>query len=1411
MPREVPVRPRFAPFIVQGLGAVLALIAATAAGAQPISRDEVPPALRPWIPWVLDEVPTLGCAMVQGQAVCLWPGQLDLDLGRTGGTFRLDLQADRPVELRLPGGAEVWPQDVRVDGSPAPVFARGDAPSLRLVAGRHRLSGRFSWSRLPESLDVPAPIGLVGLRLDGRAVPRPRRERAGLLWLRSSAEAQGEGESLRIQVFREIRDGVPLFVETRLEMEVSGRAREVTLPDALLPGTVPVSVSGELPARVEKDGLRVQVRGGRYSVSVDARIGDHPKEVALPREPPKDPWPPREVWVFAADETLRQVELSGPPPIDPSRTELPQEWRALPAFLMEAGASLALKEVRRGQAEAPPDTLSLARELWLDPDGRGASVRDHLSGTLRSTTRLDLLPPGSLGRIAVDGQDQLVTTNPGTKAPGVELRRSALRLEADSRLALTGAVRAVGWTTGVEQLQATLNLPPGWSLFASSGVDRLPGTWTARWTLLGFFFVLIVTLAVQRLFGLPAAAVALAALVFSYGEPGAPFALWVSLVAAIALRRVAPAGRIAQIARLWFVASAAVLVVVMVPFARDQVRDALHPQVAEGGGGRVTPVPVSRSPRAAAPAALEQGVQGGVEGGVPGGVVGGVVGGVPENVPAAPPVPMQEEAEDKLKALGYVARPEVRSSASLQAPIEQAPAKRGGYAYNVALEQDPKAVLQTGPGVPTWTWRRYALSWSGPVGRDHTLRLFLVSPGLNRLLTVLRLGLLFVLGYLLLAGRWPPLPRRPRVGVTAVLVALVLVPSASRAQSDTPSPDLLKELRERLTRSAPCEPKCFTTPSLVLRLGDSRLELRAEVDAAADGAWALPGPVGSWTPAEVRVDGTPAVAIARLADGFLHVRLARGVHRVEGTGPVPPGDSFTLQFADPPRRARAEAPGWDVSGLRADGPAEPSILLTRRLSTRGGEVGGEGRYAPWLEVTRTLAFGVTWTVETHVRRVTPVGAPVAVRVPLLPGESPTRASLVVEKGEAAVSLGGDETDTSWQSTLEPAGKIVLRAPEGRPWSEVWKLQCSPIWSCAAAGIPPVSRLADGVFVPEFRPWPSEELTVDLGRPEGALGQTLTVDSLSVSDAPGRRLERVRLVATARASREQPLVLRIPEEAEVQQVSVDGQERPSRPERGELRLSVPAGRHTIDVRWQQARGMGVFYGLPRVSLSTPAVNVTQQVTVPPERWLIATRGPSWGPAVLFWPWFVFLLAVAYGLGRLPWSPLSSAQWVLLGLGLSVLPALAALVVAAFVFALAQRGRRPLDNEVAFDGLQLLLAAWAAVSLGILYVAIHQGLLFRPDMQVAGNASTDTSLRWYADRVTDAVPAAGVLSLPLWLYRGAMLLWALWLAASLVRGVGPAWRAFSEGGVWRRPRRPPSPPTPPGATPSGGSKEESAPAE
>src|SRR5262245_27814862 len=84
-------------------------------GAQPLAPEAVPPALRPWVPWVLDQHPERVCPVVAGSAVCLWPGRLVLDLRDDGGRFTLEAFTDRELDVPLPGAAKAWPQSVTLD------------------------------------------------------------------------------------------------------------------------------------------------------------------------------------------------------------------------------------------------------------------------------------------------------------------------------------------------------------------------------------------------------------------------------------------------------------------------------------------------------------------------------------------------------------------------------------------------------------------------------------------------------------------------------------------------------------------------------------------------------------------------------------------------------------------------------------------------------------------------------------------------------------------------------------------------------------------------------------------------------------------------------------------------------------------------------------------------------------------------------------------------------------------------------------------------------------------------------------------------------------------------------------------------------------------------------------------------
>lgn len=75
-----------------------------------------------------------------------------------------------------------------------------------------------------------------------------------------------------------------------------------------------------------------------------------------------------------------------------------------------------------------------------------------------------------------------------------------------------------------------------------------------------------------------------------------------------------------------------------------------------------------------------------------------------------------------------------------------------------------------------------------------------------------------------------------------------------------------------------------------------------------------------------------------------------------------------------------------------------------------------------------------------------------------------------------------------------------------------------------------------------------------------------------------------------------------------------------------------------------------------------------------------------------------------------------------------------------------------------------------------------------------------LRWFTDRSESVLATPLVASAPMFVYRIAMLGWALWLALSIVRWLRWGFGAFGQGGFWRRPPPPVAPPAPPHRMPA-----------
>lgn len=1354
------------------------------------AAPHVPAPLQPWVPWVLEGSPERACPFRHGseERQCRWPTRLELRLSKTGGTFKQSWRLYQKGLVALPGDGKRWPQGVRANGQPAPVVERDGQPQLVLPVGNHLVEGSFRWDSLPQALVVPPATGLVALWLEGAEVPFPQRDAKGALLLGRKHQASGEAQRLDVIVHRKLSDDIPLELSTRIKLDVAGVGREIILPHALLTGFAPMALTSKLPARVEADGrLRVQVRPGKWEILLVARQTQRSDKLTLPKtKPQKGELAARdEVWVFEPHPELRLVEVSGVSAVDPQQTSLWAVWKRFSCYRVAPGQTIVLQERRRGDAGSALDQLKLRRVLWLDFDGRGLTISDQLTGRLQRSTRLEALPSTKLGRVAVGGRDQFITQH-GPRV-GVEVARGPITVIADSRYEVDPSqIPAVGWNHDVQSLSATLRLPPGWRLFSASGVDNSPGTWIGRWTLLDMFMVLVIGLAIAKLFGWKIGLLALVTLILTFTEPGAPRWIWPFVVVLEALRRVLPRGWLHKSLLVVHLGFALALLLIVLPFALQQVRQAIYPTLEypnhQAARGHVYRAHGIMSLLATRDARQQEDQPQWLQKKRPAGKSGG------------------------LKRKGKWA---LSQSQSNLGNAYQRVASDNNDSLQVQKLFDPNAIVQTGPGVPVWGWNTVSLSWNGPVRKGEQIGLTLLSPTINLVLGLLRAAAILALLLLLIviARRRRPFSgpdaaddaeaATPRPTATAmaakaaallVLLGASLAASPAAAQAPFPPTTLLEQLSTRLTKNAPCHPSCASSARLALELEGNVLRARVEVDAAALTAVPLPGRAQQWRPSSVLVDGKVAESLLRYGD-HLWLALAPGRHQVQLVGPIGKAASLQLTLPLRPHRVEVKAAGWRVDGINEDGLADETLTLTR--ITKGGAEDGKkgalqpGELPPFVRVTRRIVLGLSWHVETTVVRVTPTGSPVVLSLPLLPGELVTSERFRVKGGALQVQLAPEQRQVQWRSALRRRPELVLLATKDGRWSETWELVASPIWHVEARGLPRIHEAGDSARPPAWRPWPGEKLTLAISRPKGIGGRSLTIDSAHLVLRPGRRATDATLTIGLRSSRGGQHVLTVPAGARVQKVKLGSKSFPVQQDGRRLTLPISPGQTQIEISWRQEAGLAFVYHVPALSLGSAAVNAQLELRTPKARWILLTGGARIGPVVLFWSLLALLIVVALVLSRIPWTPLRTHHWLLLGIGLSQVPLWLAALVAGWLITMGWRQRTPeWAGPIRFNLRQVGLAVWTLPALIVLFAAIHRGLLGRPDMQIEGNGSSGYALHWFIDRVGDAFPEPWLVSVPLWIYRLLMLAWALWLAWSLISWSRWSWRSFKEGGLWKR---------------------------
>ncbi len=1326
---------------------------------------KVPEQLKPWVDWVLyDKQEQVSCIPEYNNADtyhCSWPSTLKVKLTHTGGEFSQSWLIHHETWVPLPGNHRLWPHDVEIDGNKIIIVEKNKTPHIQLSPGNHTITGRFTWSNLPENLQIPSQSGLVSLTVNNEKIVFPNQDAAGRLWLKRLRVEEKIENRLKIESFRLIEDSIPAKMVLNITLDVAGSARQITLGPLYNPAQfTPVSLNSTLPARLEQGGkMTMQVRPGRYNLRVNLRHEGPLNKLLF--DPPnkgldKELWPRQEIWSFKAQPGLRLVEIKGAPSIDPRQTSMPKVWHDFPAYRLLPGEFIQFKEIKRGDPNPPPDQLTLNRGLWLRFDGTGYTIQDKIMGAKNTNWRLEVDPAIVLGRVAVDGKELMITRQKDSNKVGVELRNGILKLTADSLFkGKISSLPATGWDHDFQKVKGQLFLPPGWKLLNATGIDNIRRTWVKHWTLLDFFMVLIFTIALAKIFSKPLAGIAFITLILTYHEPGAPRYVWPALLLGFTLLKYLPDGTFKKIVKFYQCITILILVIIVIPYVIDALRIGIYPQL-EKPWSSMTEYSQRQKTSFSRSDKMDMAEQ------------------------------MTEPQRNSHQAIKRSKSKFKKKSKGLASQLSNPPS---AYYGTQVMQHDPKALTQTGPGIPRWMpFETVNFSWSGPVTRDQMITFILIGPKINLILAFVRVLLITLLALGILGFQYKPKQGGKFHGMkslTAVsfILMILLIPYSANA-GEIPSPKILEELQQRLLEKDSCYPACADMSDVSITITPDQLTINARIDAPLTTAIPIPSHVKHWLPHDVMIDNTPAKGLLQ-KDSILWMLIPTGKHRVTLSGPIRKQNTLQLPFPLNLHGISIKADGWTVDGVLPDGTVDSQLQFKRIIEQPHNQtqILETGILPPFAIVERTILLGLVWKVQTKVHRISPTGSGVILDIPLLPGESVTTQGIQVSNSVAKINLRADQKDLFWESFLEPTDQLLLEHKKTGDWTEIWKIDVSSIFHLTYEGIPVILHKTGNRWYPTWHPWSGESVRLKISRPAGIAGQTLTIESSHLELRPGQKTTIATLTLTMKSSQGSQHTIVLPPNAKLQEVKIKGKVQPVRQEGRNVSLPVTPGEQNFELKWLETTGIITQYQSSPIDLGANSVNASVDIYLPGSRWPLFIGGDQLaGPAVLFWSVLIIILMVAFGLSKTDWTPLKFHHWFLLGIGLSMSNLMVAILVIGWLIALGFRKKADILGP-RFNLIQIAIVALTLAGVGSLVFAISQGLLGHPDMNIVGNGSNHALLRWYQDVSDPMLPRGWVFSIPMLTYRIAMLAWALWVSFWLIGILKWGWQQFSTPNMWQ----------------------------
>lgn len=427
---------------------------------------------------------------------------------------------------------------------------------------------------------------------------------------------------------------------------------------------------------------------------------------------------------------------------------------------------------------------------------------------------------------------------------------------------------------------------------------------------------------------------------------------------------------------------------------------------------------------------------------------------------------------------------------------------------------------------------------------------------------------------------------------------------------------------------------------------------------------------------------------------------------------------------------------------------------------------------PYFIVSRELVLGNRWRMKTTVSPISNINDSKLLNIKLLSGESVLTEG--IQQRDDSVRIIAGNTPISWESIITPQNHLQLKGEE-KGYINQFSLNVEKDWIYKFSGMNPNIKNDMGY---SWIMWPDDTLILELEKPNILKGENLNIEDITidanVDTQPFNYLINFK-INSALGGRTH---VTIPEEYTARTLTVGNMRKEIDQNSKTIAIDLNSGENQVSLTLNRKADWSFMMKLPVLKFEKDAVNVKYNLnTYNLDRWILWTGGSDLNPPILLWGVLVSLFVLALALAYLP-TPLSVLSWTLLLFGLSQtgINSTVFIILTFMLIGFKSSIYKTEQNIKFYNSYQVLMIIMVFISIIILLMALRQGLLLNPEI------FSNYQLVWFSEQMKDK--SAWIISLPLWVYRSLMFIWAIWLAYSVTIWSKWIWSKFTYYNIWNK---------------------------